>query len=88
MRVEDDFITTNYRFKDDYCNPKHDVKIALNKQKDEDGSESFWITVYGEWGDRTVDQLDLTFKSKNECIKFINSLSTVIRQDYKQKEIR
>jgi len=32
MRVEEDFISSEYRFKDDNCSPKHDVKISLNKQ--------------------------------------------------------
>ncbi len=85
MRKEKDFVSSTYAFEDDNCNPKHNVKVSLSKQKDEDDSyESFWVTVWGEWGDKSVSQLDLTFESKRECVKFLNDLIAVVKSDYKK----
>jgi len=88
MRVEEDFISSEYRFKDDNCSPKHDVKISLNKQLDsikDGGEETFWITVWGEWGDKKVSQLDLIFENKVECVKCLRDMIAVLKLDYKKK---
>ena len=83
-RKENDFVSFEHKFKDDKCTPKHDVNIALNKQifkEEEEIDESFWITVWGKWGEEE-HQLDLSFKNKNECIKFINGLREIVISDY------
>lgn len=84
LRKENDFVSFEHKFKDDKCNPEHDVNVVLNKQNLETlgiNKESFWITIWGKWGEEE-HQLDLEFKDKNECVKFINGLREVVIADY------
>lgn len=81
MKIENDFISSEFNFKCKRSNPKHNISISLSKQKLEDNTESFWITTWGKWGD-TEHQHDLSFKSKKECVSFLTEMIKVIKTDY------
>ena len=81
ITIKKDFVSSDYNLKDEKCNPPYDMNISLSKQKHDGHEESFWITVYGKWDD-DKSQFDLALKSKNECIKFLNNMSRVIKQEY------
>ena len=63
-------------------NPKHDVSVGLAKQRDPDGEEHFWLTVWGEWGSIKDFQFDLEFESKGSCVAFLKECVAVLQEPY------
>ena len=62
--------------------PKHDVWVGLTKQRDPDGEEHFWLTVWGDSGDIKNFQFDLYFDSRKDCIAFLKECVAVLKEPY------
>lgn len=84
MRIENDFIASEYHFVEPNSSATPDIKVSMSRNKDKDGGESFTLTSWGEWGKEEF-QHDLSFRSRNEAIKFLKGMIAVIKAEYKDE---
>ena len=83
MKVTDDIVSSEHRFKSNLCNPKYNIRVSLEKFKGEEGeADMYGMCVWGTWGD-TNPQFNLDFKDKQEAVNMLKGMIAVIKTDFK-----